>query len=74
MADHLYLQMNTEGNREEYKVERNQAKDTVRKAHEESGATFICEIEHKLHGRQVLKHIDKSEKDTADLNIVSKHQ
>lgn len=74
-AYHLYLQASTEENREVYKNKRNRAKDIVRRAHDESWTTFISKIEHDLHGGQamaykVMQHLSKSEKDTANINVI----
>jgi hypothetical protein len=51
----------------------------VRKAHQESWDKFVSEIEHDIHGRQVLackvmRHLSCESQDTARLNVIKEEQ
>lgn len=70
-----WLQQKTDLAKEKYKEKRNKAKTIVREAHQQSWNKFISEIENDIHGNQtfsykVLKHLNKSEKDVARINVI----
>jgi endonuclease/exonuclease/phosphatase family metal-dependent hydrolase len=71
------LQQNTDESKQNYRSKRNIARAIIRRAHKESWEAFIRKVEEDLHGRQqvaykIMKHLNKTEKDTARLNVVSK--
>lgn len=74
-----YLQTRTDEAWEIYKQKRNKTKNLIKRSHSESWERFIASIEHDIHGRQnvafkLMKHMNKAEKDTASINIITEHQ
>lgn len=76
IAYNKYIQLSTPESYTDYKSKRNYAKDLTRTAHQQSWEKYVSEIEHDVHGRQlvaykILKHLSSSEKDTVKLNIIA---
>lgn len=73
------LRTKTEEDRTIYKNKCAITKEKIRKVHKTSWEKYISDIEHDVHGRQIntykiIKHLNRTERDTAQLNIIEKEE
>lgn len=74
-----YIQSRKDEDWNNYKTARNATNILRRQAHQESWDTFISRVEDDIHGRQtfaykIIKHLNKTEKDTAGINVIQENQ